>query len=577
MEVATVTRGDLVAQLVTTGYVEARVTQTGFQLPGTIAALYAREGDSVTRGQLLAELEAAGLEAAVIQARAAVAAAQAKANAAAETAVLTGGRVAARKQEAAAHTRRGEANLQELEHGARREEIAQAEARVEQAAAALAQARVRVEAAATAWQAQRETTAAQVAGAEAELAAAKAFVQELETGHRPQEIEAARAALRKAQAEALQTRKEYQRLDRLFAAGAAPAQQREAAAAAREMADAGVTAALQRLDLLEKGPRPEERDRARARMHAAEAHLAQAEASRRLVELREHDREAASARVKQAEAALAEARQALALLRAGARTEKRAAAAAVVDEAQAGQRLAQAAMREVQVAQANRQAADALLEQATAALEVARAQYEKTRLRAPFTGVIARKHREVGDSVAPGLPVFTLVNPRKRWVTAELDDEDLGRIAVGQRVDLTLEAYPGEAIPGRVVRIGPLAQDKEELLSKTKIIRCRVEVDDPEERLKPGLEVDLTGRKVVKRNAVLVPNNALVRVRRHKYVFVLQGRRVHRREVKLGPSSYEQTVVVSGVRPGDRVVTVGKEGLAEGSRVRVVVRGEEAE
>jgi len=574
VEVATVSRGDLAVELVTTGVVEAKVTDTGFQLPGRLTAVYVDEGDRVEAGQVLAELAATDLKAAVDQAAAAVAAADAKQVGAAEGAAMARESTSAQFREARAVLSAGRADQQKLERGARTEELKQAEAATVQAEAAVVGARAQLQGAQTAEELQRSLSDAQAARAQAELKAARAQRAKLAAGARPQELQAARAAVRDAEARQTQAKRDWERAQQLFAQGAVPAQVRDGAETAHEITAAGVSAAREQLKLLEAGTRQEDREAALAQVQAAEALVSEAEAGKQQEQLRRQEAATAAAQVKRAEAALEQARQALALVRAGARREDRTAAAAQVSRADAGVDAAKAAQRQRAIAGTEKQAAAALSAQAAAALEAAQAQYEKTRLRAPFAGTVARKHRELGDSVAPGMPVFTLVDSRRMWVVAEVDDEDLGKIAAGQEVAITSEAYPGESVPGTVVSIGPLAQDKEELLSTTKIVRVRVEVGDPDRKLKPGLEVDLEGKLVVKRGAVLAPNNGIVRHRQKKYAFVVNGRRVQKRELKLGPDSYERTVVVEGLSPGEIVVTVGKEALKEGSRIKIVTRGD---
>jgi HlyD family secretion protein len=228
-------------------------------------------------------------------------------------------------------------------------------------------------------------------------------------------------------------------------------------------------AARRRVD---NGARVQERDEARASLAEAEAVLehAAADAVRRRGLLRERvistaESDEAERAERVARARVDAASQRLDLVNAAAREEDRAGAAADV-------RLARARLDE----------AAALL--------------EKTIIRAPIDGVVLRRHRRAGESVSTQFdsPIVTLADDRVRRVRVDVDEADIGRIAVGQSAYVTADAFGDRRFPGKVVRVGRLLGRKNIRTDEptervdTKVLETLVELTDGRE-LPFGLRV----------------------------------------------------------------------------------------
>lgn len=332
-----------------------------------------------------------------------------------------------------------QAQLADLVAGARKEEIAEARAAVARAEAQLADL--------VAGARREEIQAARQAVAQAE-----ARLRDLEAGARAEEIEQARSTVASAEATRTWAEKDYRRFQSLFDQGLVAAQERDRAWQAYEVARAQEHAARQQLELLRAGPRPEQVEAARAEVRQARERL-------RLLE--------AGPRPNQVEAAQAEvraARQRLALLEAGPRPGQ-------VETARA------------QVAQAE------------AALAQAQARLADTRLLAPIDGVVLRKNLEPGATPTPGTPVLTLVDPQTLWLRAYVSEVDLGRVRIGQRARITVDAFPAEAFEGRVAEIASEAEFTPRNVQTQKervalVFRVKITVGNPDGRLKPGMPAD---------------------------------------------------------------------------------------
>lgn len=350
-------------------------------------------------------------------------------------------------------------------------------------AAALAQAEAGLasaEAARAAATAGAQVATAQQGTAEAALAAAQAQLALVEAGARPEELLAAERALAAAEAGV-----------------AVAAAERDAALDVSDArvgaAEAGVAAALSQLTALQQAydtilttcvtlPNGDEvcpllgapEENARAQVEAAQASYAAAQVA--LAEAQAGatagERGAADAAVAVAVAQRDVAAAQLALLRAGARPEQVEMAAIGVEQARLGVEQAAVAARSAATALAQ---AGAGVSAAEAAVDAARAARERMTLTAPFAGTVAELDVEVGELVAPGATVARL-GSAGRWAveTSDLVELDVIDVSVGQAVEVTLDALPGETLRGTVIDVGRVPET-----SRGDVVyRVRVALDD---------------------------------------------------------------------------------------------------
>jgi len=158
---------------------------------------------------------------------------------------------------------------------------------------------------------------------------------------------------------------------------------------------------------------------------------------------------------------------------------QQAGAEAAVAQVQAQLELLQAGARREDVAPAS-----AAVAQAQAAVDAANAMLAQADLRAPFAGVVGAIAARLGEVALPGQPVLTLGNTRAlRVETTDLRETDVARIQVGQRVDVTFDALPGEVFAGTITRIAPMANDDKGSVNYTVI----VELDELSPALRWGM------------------------------------------------------------------------------------------
>ena len=202
------------------------------------------------------------------------------------------------------------------------------------------------------------------------------------------------------------------------------------------------------------------------------------------------------------------------------------------------------------------EAARAGASRARAAVDLARAQLAKTILIAPFDGVVAELKTEVGEWVTPSPAVMAvpgvidLIDPTSIYVSAPIDEVDSARIKQGLPARVTLDPYPGQALPARVTRVAPYVLDVEEQ-NRTVEIECDFMDAGAAGSLLPGTSADVEIVLEAHDDALRVPAHALLEGDR---VLVLEGDRLAAHPLKIGLRNWEYAEVLDGLSEGERVV-----------------------
>ncbi|MBL8681461.1 MAG: efflux RND transporter periplasmic adaptor subunit [Myxococcales bacterium] len=204
--------------------------------------------------------------------------------------------------------------------------------------------------------------------------------------------------------------------------------------------------------------------------------------------------------------------------------------------------------------------------QALANVRVAETALRRGVLRAPFAGIVLTRTIEQGEVTAPGAPLFTLADPSRLHVDADLDEADLGRVRVGLRAEVVLDAFQGQRFAGTLSEIAPsVTRD----LRGNRSISCRFDLQ-PDERLRVGMSAEVDVIVATRESVLWVPPNAVMGRGIDRSVYVVDAQNTaRRRAIGIGVSTWEAIEVTSGLRAGDRVITtLSNNELADGSIVR---------
>jgi membrane fusion protein, multidrug efflux system len=200
-----------------------------------------------------------------------------------------------------------------------------------------------------------------------------------------------------------------------------------------------------------------------------------------------------------------------------------------------------------------------------AAVGVAARALKDASVSAPFAGLVASRSVELGEFVQPGTNLFELVSMTPLDVIFNLPELESQRIAVGQRVEVSVAAPADRKFEAVVTFISPTVDPG------TRTLRVKAEIDNQALLLRPGLFAKISLGTDQRRSVLMVPEEALVQREGSAWLFVIGDEdRVRRVQVETGHQSKGQIEVRGPVSAGDRVVRRGHGGLADG--MVVVVR-----
>ena len=171
-------------------------------------------------------------------------------------------------------------------------------------------------------------------------------------------------------------------------------------------------------------------------------------------------------------------------------------------------------------------------------------------LRAPIAGIIVERNAHIGQKVDSGFSLFEIIDPATVWVEGNIFEKDLTSVAEGQQVAVRVSAFD-ETFEGTIFHIGSIL-DKE-----TKSVTMLAEIPNRRELLKPGVYAAADIALGERRDALVVPREAVLDDEHLRIVFVNEDGDYHRHVVETGMTSGGFIEVTDGLSPGDIVVTTG--------------------
>jgi cobalt-zinc-cadmium efflux system membrane fusion protein len=174
-------------------------------------------------------------------------------------------------------------------------------------------------------------------------------------------------------------------------------------------------------------------------------------------------------------------------------------------------------------------------------------------IRAQIAGTVVERNVLVGQEVRADatIPLMTVTNLETLWVIADVYEQDLGLITSGATVSVTVPAYPGETFPGTVARLGDVVDPT----SRTVKLRCVL--PNPEGKLKPEMFAKIAIAETSGKQVIVIPAKSVLNEAGKFRVIVVENNTFRPAFVEVGPESNGKVRVLSGLKPGDRVVTDG--------------------
>jgi len=197
-------------------------------------------------------------------------------------------------------------------------------------------------------------------------------------------------------------------------------------------------------------------------------------------------------------------------------------------------------------------------------IKLAQIDLDKTRVRAPFAGIITDVKVSPGERIDAGRELFTLVDLGRIKVKAKVLESEIGKMKAGREVDLRFSAYPGKVFKGMVEAVSPVVNADDKTCS------VFITMSNPAEEIKPGMHAEVEIAAEIFSNRLLVPQEAVLVRGGRKLVFVVEGDLAKWRYVEIGLENERYAEILDGVKEGEPVIVEGHFTLAHDARVSVV-------
>ena len=266
----------------------------------------------------------------------------------------------------------------------------------------------------------------------------------------------------------------------------------------------------------------------------------------------------AEVQLAQSEAEAARARARAACLKAEVSQREANRLVKLHDKGVASEEQTDKAVTEAKALGADCNAAKASVLKSQARIGVVKANLDRTRLIAPFDGVVAEINGELSEFVTPspiGIatpPVVDLIDNTCFYITAPIDEVDVPKIAPGMTARVSLDAFGDRSFPGKVRRIAPYVLDREK---QARTVDVEVEFTLPEDigKMLAGYSADVEIILDVRQNTLRIPTTAVLDGDR-VFVYLPGDKVIKARTFKSGISNWYYTEVISGLKPDEQVV-----------------------
>jgi len=342
--------------------------------------------------------------------------------------------------------------------------------------------------------------------------------------------------------------------------------------AAISQANAGLSTATAQLELAKAPTRSQEKMIAENGVASAKANLDNAAADLRRSQqlydqgaIPQSSLDLSKTQHTVAENAYNSAQQQLAMINEGGREQLVRQATDGVRNAEENLRQAKANAAQNMLRQEDIKAARAGVRNARAMVDMAKQNLSYTYVKSPISGVISARYADSGQVVGAGMPICDIVNLNTLYLQGDVSEKDIGTVSRGQRVDIHVDAFPAETFSGIVAEMYPSGS------TKSRNFQARIRIVSGSDKLRPAMFARGTIVSGLENSVVLVPKDAIDTRKGAKMVFkVMPDNTVKRYDIEVirEDDKNAQIKAVDGLKPGDIVVTAGRQSLDDGSKVR---------
>jgi len=221
------------------------------------------------------------------------------------------------------------------------------------------------------------------------------------------------------------------------------------------------------------------------------------------------------------------------------------------------------------------EAVKAQVEQAEAAVKSAESLLGDATVSAPISGIVGKRYYEDGDMANPAMPLVSIVQMERVKITFDVTEEDLGKLAVGQKANVIVKSYSDRDFTGKVTKISPI------LDPLTRMAEVEVIIGNPDTKLKPGMYAKVKVITGIIENVIVVPRYTTIesttleningedQVVKNYHVFVADSNRAEHRKLDVIYVNHINIAVSSGIKLGEKLITVGQNYLRDGVPITI--------
>lgn len=207
-------------------------------------------------------------------------------------------------------------------------------------------------------------------------------------------------------------------------------------------------------------------------------------------------------------------------------------------------------------------------------LEASKMQFEGSYFSSPMNGIVVNVANKVGEAVAPGMGIFTIIEPKSAYAEVQIDEADIEDVKIGQIVKIYSDAYPNDIFYGQMASIGQAAELKKiegriKPDEEDKVFRSKVLFTDPSYKLKIGMTISADIVLETKPNVVTVSREVVFSKDDKQAVFIVKNKKAKETILDIGLKDASNVEVLSGVKISDEVITNNLDKLKDGSKVIV--------
>jgi HlyD family secretion protein len=199
-------------------------------------------------------------------------------------------------------------------------------------------------------------------------------------------------------------------------------------------------------------------------------------------------------------------------------------------------------------------AQEATLRQVQAKVAATEAELAKTILRSPINGIVTKQDAKVGEIIPANTPLVSVISESDYEIEANVPEVDIGKLALGNPVAITLDAFPNESFHGRVVHIDPA----ETIIDGVVNFKVTILFDNSDPRMKSGLTANLSIETLKKENVLVVRQFAVIENDQGTFVRKLIDGKETDIPITIGIRGEDGNVeIISGLQEGDTVLNIG--------------------